>query len=286
MVREQGPFRTANPWRRIGWETTAAVIVVFFLLGFLVVDPAPPGERVRGTWAAICRGLGLSTGPPELAWQPPLRTPTRIAWTPATLAFIARGRVREGSFVALNCTACHGSTGVSHSGLYPTLAGMEAATIFKQLDDFRAAKRSFGVMQAIATALGPQSSADVAAYFASLRDGLASARGESQGGHSLREADPAIRLVFIGDQARGIPPCGACHGPSAFKLGAPRLAGQQSAYIERELGAFAEGTRQNDINEQMRTIASQLTAAEMHAVAVFYGSVGKTDRVAMSGRRK
>jgi len=29
--------------------------------------------------------------------------------------------------------------------------------------------------------------------------------------------------------------------------------------------------RQNDINEQMRTIASQLTPEEMHAVAVYYG---------------
>jgi hypothetical protein len=29
--------------------------------------------------------------------------------------------------------------------------------------------------------------------------------------------------------------------------------------------------RQNDINEQMRTIATELTSEEMHAVAVFYG---------------
>jgi cytochrome c553 len=35
--------------------------------------------------------------------------------------------------------------------------------------------------------------------------------------------------------------------------------------------AFAQGMRQNDISEQMRTIARQLTPEEMHAVAVFYG---------------
>jgi hypothetical protein len=33
--------------------------------------------------------------------------------------------------------------------------------------------------------------------------------------------------------------------------------------------------RQNDINQQMRTIAKQLTPAEMHAIAVHYGSNGR-----------
>jgi hypothetical protein len=53
--------------------------------------------------------------------------------------------------------------------------------------------------------------------------------------------------------------------------GAPRLTGQHPAYIERQLGSFKEGLRRNDINEQMRTSASQLTATEMHAVAELYG---------------
>jgi len=32
--------------------------------------------------------------------------------------------------------------------------------------------------------------------------------------------------------------------------------------------------RQNDIDEQMRTIATQLTPEEMHAVAAYYGAEG------------
>ena len=36
------------------------------------------------------------------------------------------------------------------------------------------------------------------------------------------------------------------------------------------------GFRENDINEQMRTIASQLTPDEMHLVAVFYGAGAAT----------
>jgi cytochrome c553 len=95
-----------------------------------------------------------------------------------------------------------------------------------------------------------------------------------ESGRSLREADPAHRLVFAGDPQRGIPPCSACHGPGGYKLGAPALQGQRAAYIERQLAAFAQGARENDIFQQMRAIAKQLAQDEMHALAVFYGIPG------------
>src|SRR5437870_11378156 len=67
---------------------------------------------------------------PAVEPQPPLRTPSRIAWTSATLAQVAGGNAEHGAFVALNCTACHGEQGVSQAGLYPTLAGMDGAAIY------------------------------------------------------------------------------------------------------------------------------------------------------------
>jgi len=45
-----------------------------------------------------------------------------------------------------------------------------------------------------------------------------------------------------------------------------------AAYIKRQLAAFAQGLRHNDIYEQKRAIARQLTPDEMTAVAVFYGA--------------
>jgi cytochrome c553 len=253
---------------------TALLVIVSFLLGFIVVGREQLNAPSFGVWAAICRCLGLTADTAAASRpQPPLRTPSRIAWTHSTLAQIEAGKLEHGAFVALMCSACHGKEGVSASGLYPTLAGMPAAVIFKQIDDFRAGKRSSGVMNAIASALTVRDSADVAAYFASRTGGPPSeASPPLQGGHTLREADPAIRLAFAGDPARGLPPCTACHGPGSVKLGAPRLHGQQAAYIERQLAAFAEGIRKNDINEEMRTIASQLTSSEMHRLAEFYGS--------------
>jgi len=210
-----------------------------------------------------------------------VRTPSRIAWTSSTLDQIRAGNVQHGEFVALNCAACHGEGGVSTSTLIPTLAGMDAAVIYKQLDDYRSGKRLWGVMTAMAKTLSAQDSADVAAFFAGRPDGLAVSEDRDgprprsdTGGRSSAE-----RLVFVGDAQRGIAPCSACHGPNGCKLGAPPLSGQHAEYIERQLAAFVQGLRQNDINQQMRTIAKQLTQDEMHAIAAFYGSQG-TSRIA------
>ena len=275
MSRDVGPFKLDRRWPRIGWWSTAVMVGVSFVLGFVVLGRYQQGGPALDPWSAICRAIGITadTGPAGEP-QPPLQTPTRIAWTQATFAQVASGNKQDGAFVALNCGACHGEGGVSTSDFTPTLAGMDSQVIYKQLDDFRSGKRLWGVMSAIATALTAQSSADVAAYFASLPGGLKPITGEGlpTGGRSLRQQDPTIRLVFAGDPGRGIPPCAACHGPGGQKVGAPALQGQQSAYIERQLAAFAQGMRQNDINEQMRTIATQLTPIEMHALAVYYGA--------------
>jgi cytochrome c553 len=282
MARDKGAFRLANPWPRFAWLTCAAIVGISLALGFLVLDRYQQNDPTLGLWGAICRGLGITAdiGPAREA-APPLRTPSRIAWTNSTLGQIREGNAQHGSFIALNCTACHGEGEVSKSTFIPSLAGMDPAVIFKQLDDYRSGKRPWGVMGAIAKALSIQDSADVAAYFAARPIGLAATGhgGSLQRESGSKESDSARRLAFIGDEQRGIPPCTACHGPNGYKIGAPPLAGQHAAYIERQLAAFAQGLRQNDINEQMRTIATQLTPGEMHALAAFYG-VSESARVA------
>jgi cytochrome c553 len=275
MERGQGTGRLDNPWPKLGWGMLAAVILVAVVLGFGILDRFQQNEATLDLWSAICRGLGITSDTaPATASKPALWTPTRIAWTRGTLDQIGAGKAEHGGFVALNCTACHGERGVSTSTLIPTLAGLDAAVIFKQLDDYRSGKRLWGVMGAIASALSPQDSADVAAYFAAQPGGLAPVDGNRipESGRSLRERDPVQRLVFAGEPQRGIPPCSACHGPGGYRLGAPALQGQHADYIERQVAAFAQGLRQNDIFEQMRIIARQLTADEMHAVASFYGA--------------
>jgi cytochrome c553 len=276
MASDLSPVRHDYPWSRIGWMSFAVIVLSSAFIGFVFLSRYQANSETLGVWAAICRGLGISADTAAaVSLQPPVRTPTDLAWTPATLEQISAGNTQRGAFVALNCAVCHEGTAANPAHLIPTLDGLDAAVTFKQLADYRSGKRTWGVMNGIGKALAVQDTADVAAYFAS-RAGLQPDSGVRvpQGGRGFRQSDPGERLVFAGDPQRGMAPCAACHGPGGYKTGAPALAGQYTAYIERQLAAFAQGIRHNDIYEQMRAIARQLTPEEMHAVAVFYGSQG------------
>jgi cytochrome c553 len=278
MARNQGALRLDHPWAKIGWISFAVIVFTSSLLGFVVLSRYQENSETLDIWGAICRGLGITADTSAAASpQPPLRTPTDVAWTQATLDQIRAGNAQRGEFVALNCAACHEGSAANPAHLIPTLDGMDAEAIFKQLADYRSGKRSWGVMNAIAKAVTVQDAADVAAYFANRAGRLQANSGARipQGGRGFRQSDAGARLVFAGDPQRGVAPCAACHGPGGYKIGAPALAGQYAAYIERQLAAFAQGIRHNDIYEQMRAIARQLTPDEMKAVAVFYGSQGQ-----------
>jgi cytochrome c553 len=77
--------------------------------------------------------------------------------------------------------------------------------------------------------------------------------------------------VINGAPTRGIASCGSCHGSLDNKAGSPWLEQQPEPYIFGQLQAFASGTRHNDIGQQMRNIARQLTPEEMTEAARYYG---------------
>ena len=134
-------------------------------------------------------------------------------------------------------------------------------------------KRLWGVMSAIATALSAPNRSTWPRTSPVARTGCrpsmarACPRAAQSAADRSRASSCLRRRSGTGDSR----PCAACHGPGSHKLGAPALKGQHAAYIERQLAAFAEGDRRNDIDRQIR-IAEQLTPGEMHAVAGYYGS--------------
>ena len=83
-------------------------------------------------------------------------------------------------------------------------------------------------------------------------------------------AETPPRIVASGAPLRGIAPCGACHGEIATKAGAAWLEGQPAVYLRTQLEAFSTGARHNDIGEQMRNVARQMTAKEIDAASEFY----------------
>jgi cytochrome c553 len=80
------------------------------------------------------------------------------------------------------------------------------------------------------------------------------------------------RLIYAGDPKRGIATCASCHGPGGYRIGAFALTKQKEHYIDQQLLAFAQGTRANDMNMPMRTIAAMLSESEMRALAEAYAN--------------
>lgn len=204
----------------------------------------------------------------------PDRIPSYIEWNSETTAAASSGDAFRGSLLAKRCEHCHGDEGFSPVGLTPNLASMDKLAVWKQLQDFRSGKRTSAVMVPIAQSLAARDVADLVAYysrlpvFADFQDNRAFPQAQPEAGH----LSMASRLITFGDGGRGIPPCDACHGPIAYRPGAPSLMTQNADYIVRQLDAFATGKRSNDINEPMRTIANLLTEEERHALAEYYGA--------------
>lgn len=78
-----------------------------------------------------------------------------------------------------------------------------------------------------------------------------------------------------GIEARGVPPCIACHGEQgegqASDAGVfPRLAGLNSEYLAKQIDDFRQKRRANEI---MQPIADGMTPSEARDVADYYGAL-------------
>jgi cytochrome c553 len=274
MSPENNSSRLDNPWRFIAVAVVSAIVVVAFGLGFLLLPRYQGSQAPSSEKDSVYRALGFHQhGYASTTIQPALRVPTHIAWTETTIGQATNGDPRRGELIAQDCTACHGEKGLSTQSWIPSLAGLDRLVFYKQLDDFRSGTRLSSPMSAIAESLTDQQFADLAAYFESL-PGLPENHGERppRPHSSYRNSDPVQRLIYAGDPKRGIAACASCHGPGGYRIGAPALIKQNEQYLDQQLHAFAQGTRGNDMNLPMRTIAAMLTESEMHALAQAYAS--------------
>ncbi|WP_198387094.1 MULTISPECIES: c-type cytochrome [Shewanella] len=176
----------------------------------------------------------------------------------------------QGGGGAAPCSACHGVAGQG-MGDIPSLAGASEYYLQKQLQDFRAGSRKQALMQPMAAGLTDKQIIDVAAYYSSLPTPVYA--------EPLKvDADilaAGEQLAERGDIARQLVACANCHGPRGVGLppAIPRLMGQTRGYIASQLNAWQKKDRINDDGGLMAEVASQLTQADIDAVAAYYSTV-------------
>ena len=173
---------------------------------------------------------------------------------------------------AAPCMACHGVDGAGQTAAgNPRLAGLDAAYLQKQLDDFASGTRDSAVMKPTASALGEEERRALALYYSKLPLPPTLARPATP----MPAADSAgAVLATRGDWSRGVPGCVQCHGPGGVGVGAhfPPLAGQPAVYIAAQLKAWRNGSRHNDPLQLMQHLSAALSAQDIDAVAAWFAA--------------
>jgi len=171
-------------------------------------------------------------------------------------ADLAKG---SASYAAV-CAACHAADGNSTVPVQPSLAQQHPEYLFKQLVEFKSGVRKDPVMQGFAATLSEQDARNIAGWLASQKAKPGFAK------------EPA--LVMLGERIyrggipdRHIPACAGCHSPNGAGIPSqyPRLSGQHADYTVKQLVAFRDGTRTNNL--PMAGVAAKMNDREIKAVA-------------------
>lgn len=170
------------------------------------------------------------------------------------------------------CMSCHGADGGGQAAAgFPRLAGLDAAYLQRQLDDFANGSRHNAVMQPIAAALGEDERKALAGYYSKLPIPAAVPATASATPASALGKELATR----GRWDQQVPGCVACHGPHGEGVGAhfPPLAGQSATYLGNQLRAWKDGSRKNDPLGLMQHVASALNEDDIKAVSAWFAAL-------------
>ena len=177
----------------------------------------------------------------------------------------------EGADGIAACSSCHALNGRGNPQTKgPSLAGLDAAYLGKQLRDYRAGARVHESMDPIGKVITDAQIDAVSEHYAAMIGAPASKQPASPEEMALGK-----RLAERGAWDREVPACEQCHAPGGLGFGQhfPRLAGQHAFYLEGQLEAWRSGVRKNDPDELMKTVAERLSAKEIAAVSAYYATL-------------
>jgi cytochrome c553 len=170
------------------------------------------------------------------------------------------------------CSNCHGVTGDSISPNFPNLAAQQEVYLTTQLTSFRSHSRrdppGYEYMWGISRSLSDKQVHELAVYFSAQHLRARHTEGDAA------QIDAGHAIFTSGIAAKGIPPCGSCHGPEAMGNDKyPRLAGQHANYIVKQLTVF-QRTDERPEGALMKVVAHELSAADITNVAAYLQSMG------------
>jgi cytochrome c553 len=161
---------------------------------------------------------------------------------------------------AQSCFACHGPNGNSSNPMYPTLAGQNARYLYLQLQDFKEGRRHDPQMDPMAAPLTRDDMLALADYFSKQK--------QAPGGF---KADAA--KVDAGRKKSEEVLCPMCHlGDFVGQNEIPRVAGQQYAYIKKQLLDFKSKRRTNDAGN-MTSVAGTLSDDDIENLAQYIANL-------------
>lgn len=187
--------------------------------------------------------------------------------------------LERGKEINGTCAGCHGEFGQGGKrGEYPRIGGQRAAHITEQLKSFRARTRinlpMFPYTQE--REMSDQDVEDVAAYLAAIE--LPTQWPEFKPDDDALTRLTAVEKVMIIPRAPGDldnggkiynKECFACHGKDGMGRGKfPRLVGQYTNYLMKQMNAFIKGERSHD-EVEMRGILNELKASDLQDILAY-----------------
>lgn len=187
--------------------------------------------------------------------------------------------LERGKEINATCAGCHGEFGQGgKKGEYPRIGGQRAAHIADQLRSFRARTRlnlpMFPYTQA--REMSDQDVEDVSAYLASIE--LPTQWPEFRPEDDALTRLTATEKVMIIPRAPGdldngkkiyVKECVTCHGKDGMGRGKfPRLVGQYTNYLMKQMGSFIKGERPHD-EVETRGILNELKDQDLQDILAY-----------------
>jgi cytochrome c553 len=205
---------------------------------------------------------------------PPLACAASNASQESSDALHSRPNLDNGATLFQACAVCHGASGGgTPGGEIPRIAGQHFSVLVKQLVDYRNDRRWDPRMEHVADQhllKNAQDIADVAGYASEIDTLPEASVGVGSGEYLARGAEVYTRS------------CASCHGKmgdGSAQQQIPRLAGQNYAYLVRQIHDGVEGRRPNFAASHIRLL-KELDFADILGVADYMARIPrKVDRL-------